>query len=70
MMRDTDKNLGRTANRLIALTITIVFSETLNDDKNDEKRQTQISSVQFKFLFTEALSKQSERGASFSTERH
>lgn len=46
------------------------FFGKLNDDKNDEKRQTQISSVQFKFLFTRTLSKQSERGASFSTKRH
>lgn len=65
-----DKNLGKTVNELIALTITIVFFRTLNDDKNDEKRQTQISTIQFKFLFTRALSKQSERGASFSTKRH
>lgn len=64
-----DKNLGKSANGLIAVTITIVFSE-FNDDENDEKRQTQISSVQFKFLFTRALSKQSERGESFSTKRH
>lgn len=69
-MWDMGKNLGKDCERVNCSDDHDCFFGTLNDDKNYEKRQTQISSVQFKFLFARALSKQSERGASFSTKRH
>lgn len=63
-MWDTGKNLGRDCERVNCSDDRDCFFGTLNDDKNYEKRQTQISSepiqISFYTSFVEAAWKRSE----------